>query len=916
MSYQTGPSMASNMQKNKTLNPHALSIEETLNLFGCKLDGLSDQEVKEFRALHGWNELPEISVMPWWKIMFKQFKNLMFLILLVAAAIAYFTGHSIDTYVIVAVVLINAIIGFIQELKAEKTISSLKKMIVQKARVVRDGETFMIPSRDLVPGDIIILEEGESIPADARLIEAKNLKCMEASLTGESVPISKNCEELPKNVVLADKKNMLWKGTFISGGYAKALVTGTGLNTAIGEIASSLSGIKKEKTNFQQKTDTLARQMAYIAIISTVSLFLAGYFSGNYGMDELILVSMAALVSAIPEGLPAVLAIVLAIGSRRMAKRNAIIRDFTSVETLGAVTTIITDKTGTLTQNTLTVKKIGGLGNSDYDVSGEGWSPNGNFTKNEKAIDPNNDLILSKMIKIAAISNNSEIKHNTQKNQYELMGDPTEGALLCMSRKALSNAKNEYSYQKLDDLPFNSKLKLRATLIGKNEEKELLILGAPEKILQLSSMILTEKGEKKMKEEDLEAIKDKIESWSNDAMRVIGLAYKKVNSNTVKIEEQDLDELVFAGIIGMIDPPRPDTRESVENCKKAGIRVIMATGDHINTAIAIAKLVSIIDSTDNSKILALSENQLLEMNDQEFDDAIKNVNVFARLTPNVKLKIAERLQAMGELIAMTGDGVNDAPALKRADVGVAMGIMGTDVARDASQVVLADDNFSTIVAAVEEGRIVFKNARQTSFFLVTTSFAEITTLITLVFLGLPMALTATQILWLNLVTDGVCDIALATEGGQKDVLKNKPVRKKEKILNASVLPFILIMTVIMTILSLIVYFYYLPEGIEKARTTVFIIMAFTQLFNLYNMRSLKKSVFNIGFFSNKYINIAILVSILIQIIIIEVPFFEKIFSFQPVSALEFIVLVAMASLVLWSGELYKFIRMNLHSNVG
>jgi len=324
--------MAINMQKNKALNPHTLSIEETMNLCGCKLDGLSDQKVKELRNLHGWNELPEISAMPWWKILLKQFKSLMFIILLAAALIAFFTGHQTDTYVIIAVVIINAMIGFIQELKAERTISSLKKMVVHKARVVRNGVTFMIPSRDLVPGDIIVLEEGESIPADGRLIEAKNLQCMEASLTGESIPINKDCEAVPVETVIADRMNMVWKGTFVASGYAKVVVTSIGLNTAIGEISRTLSGIKREKTNFQKKTNVLARQMVIIAILSTISLFLASYFSGNYEMDEIILVSMAALVAAIPEGLPAVLAIVLAIGSRRMAKRNAIIRDFTSVD--------------------------------------------------------------------------------------------------------------------------------------------------------------------------------------------------------------------------------------------------------------------------------------------------------------------------------------------------------------------------------------------------------------------------------------------------------------------------------------------------------------------------------------------------------------------------------------------------------
>lgn len=900
--------MAENGNNKQKVWFYAMSVESVLQYFGTPENGLETKQVEEQREKYGWNEIPEAEKVSWLRLLFKQFKSLLVVILIVAAVISYIAGHVIDMYVILAVVIINAFIGFVQEMKAEQAVSALKKMIVHNARVVREGKEFIIPSRELVPGDIIILEEGESIPADARIIESKNLQVTEASLTGESVPESKNNETVTESTPLADQKNMLFKSTFVSGGYAKAVVCGTGLNTAIGDIAFTLSSIKRTRTNFQKKADILGRQLAILSIASAAVLFLVGYISGNYELDELILVSIAALVSVIPEGMPAVLSIVLAIGSSRMAKRNAIIRDFTSVETLGAVSTIITDKTGTLTQNKLTVKKVFVFGEETIEVSGEGWFPAGSFSRNRTVFDPLDDAVLKRLLEVAAYSNNSSIKHDKEKDAYELAGDPTEGALLVLANKAGIKFKASATLKKIDDLPFNSKLKLRASLIEIDNDRFLFVVGAPEKVLDLSTLVAMDSREALLDDSSKNKIRDVMEAWSADAMRVIGLGYKKVPKSIDEMDESLLQELVFSGLTGMIDPPRPDTRQAVAACKNAGVRVIMATGDHINTAVAIAKSVGIIDEQNNSGILALTEQQLVQLDEKEFDAIIKEVSVFARLTPKVKLRIAERLQAMGELVAMTGDGVNDAPALKKADIGIAMGIMGTDVARESSQLVLADDNFASIVNAIEEGRIVFSNARKTSFFLVTTNFAEITTLVTLVALGLPMALTATQILWLNLVTDGVCDIALATERGHKDVLSEKPLERKENILNKSIMPFLAMMAGIMTLLALGVYFWFIDVSLEKARTSVFIVMAFSQLFNLYNMRSLKKSVFEIGFFSNKYINLAIFVSVLIQVIIIEVPFFELIFSFAFITIPEFLTLIAMSSIVLWSGELYKYLQ--------
>jgi P-type Ca2+ transporter type 2C len=899
-----------NQQAAKTLF-HSISGEEALNQLKSSIEGLSREQVEERRKTHGWNELPEAQKVSWINMLGKQFKSLLVFILIIAAVISYAVGHVVDMYVILAVVVINSLIGFIQELKAEQAVSALRKLMVQKARVIRNGKEEIVSTRDLVPGDIIILEEGESIPADARIIESKNLQVTEASLTGESVPVSKNDAVLPEETSLADRKNLLYKSTFVTGGFVKAVVCGTGLNTAIGNIAETLTTIKRAQTNFQKKTNMLGRQMAVIAILSAALLFTVGYLSGNYELDELLLVSIAALVSVIPEGLPAVLSVVLAIGSYRMSKRNAIIRDFTSVETLGAVTTIITDKTGTLTQNKLTVKKVYLYGEEPIEVSGEGWFPAGNFSRDKKIIEPLENTALKRLLEIAAYSNNSSIKHDEQTDEYELAGDPTEGALLVMAAKAGIKFSTATKLKKIDDLPFNSKLKMRASLLEIDGEKYLYVIGAPEKILAASTSLSIEDAEVSLDDFKRDKIKEMMDAWSADAMRVIGLGYKKMPDSTESIDEDGINDLMFSGFTGMIDPPRPNTKEAVFQCKSAGVRVIMATGDHINTAIAIAKAVGIIDENNGEELLALTEQQLLQLDEKEFDEAIRKVSVFARLTPTVKLRIAERLQAMGELVAMTGDGVNDAPALKKADIGVSMGIMGTDVARESSQVVLADDNFASIVNAIEEGRIVFSNARKTSFFLVTTNFAEITTLVSLVAMGLPMALTATQILWLNLVTDGVCDKALATERGHKDLLKEKPVRQDEKILNASVLPFLFMMAGIMTVLSLVVYFWFIDESLEKARTTVFIIMAFSQLFNLYNMRSLKKSVFEVGFFSNKYVNLAIFISILIQVLIIELPFFQRVFSFEFVSVAEFITLAAMSSIVLWSGEFYKYLKYKI-----
>ncbi|WP_375583557.1 cation-translocating P-type ATPase [Cyclobacterium xiamenense] len=873
-------------------SPHQFAPEEIKEILQTTESGLNPKQVEELRRVFGKNEIPDTKERSFWYILLRQVHNLMVYILLLAALISFLTGHRVDVYVILAIVVLNITIGFVQEYKAENAVRALKGLLRPQCTVIREGKLITISSKDLVPGDVMRLSEGDLIPADGYLFQNHNARTMEASLTGESVPIEKTTEPCPENSPIGDRTNMVWKGTFVSGGSALAWVVATGASTQLGKIANSLKSIPKKASNFQNKSNKLARQMALLSIGSALLLFLVGYFFQKIPIDELLLISLAALVSAIPEGLPAVLSIVLAIGSYRMSKKNAIIREIAATESLGSVSTIVTDKTGTLTQNTMTIKKLWQVGGSEVEVSGDGWDRTGEFSGDEADI-----AALPPLLEIAAHCQQASLSLD-EKGQLQVSGDPTEAAFAVLAGKAGF----EKNLPVLEEEPFSTVEKFRSTLVEKSGKHVRFIIGAPEKLLEKSSRFQAKDGVFDFSENQRIRVKKKLDQWSKGSFRVLALALQTTDAKAAKdFSDQDW---VFCGLAAMVDPPRPEVYHAVKGCHQAGIRVIMATGDHSQTALAIGKQVGIVLP---GRERVLTDAELQQLSAEEFDRAIQEVDVFSRLSPMMKVRIAESLQAKGELVAMTGDGVNDAPALRQANVGISMGMMGTDVAREASLVVLADDNFASIVRAVEQGRIVFNNARRTSFFLVTTNFAEIITLIVAIGMGYAMPLTATQILWINLITDGFCDKALATERGRGNELHVAPASAKENIINREIVPFLLLNTILMTSMALVAFHHYLPAGIEKARTVVFIVMGFSQLFNVFNMRNLKGSAFKVGLFSNKWVNYALVVSITIQVLIIEVPALAGLFKFQPLSVWEFFGWAAISSLVFWVTEMYKLI---------
>lgn len=880
---------------------HSKPIEDLFQELKTSDQGLSNEQASQRLKQMGFNKLPE-EKRPSQILMFlKQFKSPLVYLLLIAMIISFVFDHLIDAYVILAVVLINALIGFIQERKAERAIQALKKMVVSYAKVYRNNQLVKLNSTQLVPGDVILLESGDKIPADCRLIKIKDFQTQESSLTGESVPKEKSTKVFDKFTSLADRQNMVFMSTIVVSGHAKALVVATSKKTQIGKVAQEVQETKQPELHFNKKVEQLTSQMAILAISGALITFIIGFFIRDMEFFDIFLFTIASLVSGIPEGLPAVLAIVLAVGAFRMARQKAIIRHLPAVETLGVANVIATDKTGTLTQNTMTIEKIQTL-SQEFSVTGNGWQPIGKIFHNKKPINPKNFSVLKKALAISSLCNKSNLLRKD--GNYEIMGDPTEAALLVLSEKAGFYKRNLVE-KLLDDLAFSPDLKFRASLISNRGNKQLFSVGAFEKIIEKSSHYFQQFKKTPLAENQKSSLLIKAEKLASKGYRVLALAYRDLPKNTSSVSKDQVHNLVFVALVAMKDPPRQEIKQAIQRTKNAGIRVIMKTGDHKETASAIASEIGL----ENPYGKVLTEEEISKMIPSEFAKAVRKCNIFARLTPKTKSRIVEILQNQGQIVAMTGDGVNDAPALKRADIGISMGIIGTDVARESSEMVLADDNFASIVNAIAEGRTVFRNVKRTSFFLVTTNVAEDVTIVGSMIMGLPLPMLPIQLLYLNLVTDTFNGVALAMEPTHEDTLNQGPRNKKEKILNLQLLPFLIISAGLMAFCTIPIFKFFLPYNLAKAQTAAFVSMSMFQLFNVFNMRSIKKSIFRVKQ-KNKWIIYGLIASFVLMIGVIYIPWFASIFGFANLSLAEFAIICAIASSVLIAGELYKLIKFN------
>ncbi len=885
---------------------HSMSSDETLKQLFTSDKGLSSEGAKKRTEHYGLNELKQRKKTSQIIVFIKQFNSPLIYILLMAMAISYMFDHKTDSYIILLVLIVNAIIGYVQERKAEKSIEALKKMVISHAKVYRDEELIKIPSAEIVPGDIILLEEGDKIPADCRLIQTKNFMTQESSLTGESLSEEKDSKVLIKEVSIADRRNMVFMSTVAVSGTAKAVVVYTGSSTEVGKIASSIQEVDvDEVSHFKKKSTQLALTMAVFAFVGSLLIYLVATYVNKLSFMDTFFFTIAALVSGIPEGLPAVLSVVLAVGARRMSQKNAVIRHLPAVETFSVVNVIATDKTGTLTQNSMTVEKVL-TSEGEFTVDGNGWQPIGRFYFGKEIIHPLKYKTLEKLFSISSLCNRGSIMR--KEGDYEIIGDPTEVALLVLSKKA-NIERNELLKSRIitDELPFSSDLKFSAAMIEKGKRRQIYAIGAFEKIISNSIYLL--KGEKKEKISDKERneyIKS-AENFAKGGYRVVAVGYRESPPTINSLSKDIVKDLILVGIVAMKDPPRKEVKEAIYKAHQAGIRVIMNTGDHKETAIAISKEIGLVKK--NEKALAMSQEELEKLNDAEFKEVVRNVNIFARVTPEMKLRIVTELQAQGNVVAVTGDGVNDAPALKKADIGISMGIIGTDVARESSEVVLTDDNFASIVNAIEEGRIVFRNVKSTSTYLVTTNAAEHLTILSSLLLSLPLPLLPIHILWMNLVTDGFNGFSLSLERHHETVLNSPPKKKEERILDKEVIPYLIMVVSIMIIGTLTAFVYFYKNyGIQEAMTSAFIMMTSCQLFSVLNMRSMHKSVFKIGFFSNKFILISLTASLIGMFSVIYIPLINSIFKFSPIPFLDLIFIFLFASLVLITGEIYKNLR--------
>ncbi|MBN1416057.1 MAG: calcium-transporting P-type ATPase, PMR1-type [Bacteroidales bacterium] len=869
--------------------------------------GLTMEEAEKRLEQYGPNQLEEKRGRSAWGIFFAQFNSIIIWILFAAALISGFLKEWVDSLAICGIIVLNSILGYIQEFRAEKSLAALKKLSSPSSRIIRGGKSISVPSGEIVPGDLIELDAGDKIPADSRLVYTTgNFATQEASLTGESVPVNKTSHPINEDdIELADRINMVYMGTAVVSGKARAIVISTGMQTELGRIADMIQEIKEDSTPLQKRLEQFGKWIVIICIVLVALVFLLGYLRGGTILD-LFLTSVSLAVAAIPEGLPAVVTIALALGVQRMVKRHCLIRKLPSVETLGCTNVICSDKTGTLTRNEMTAKAVY-VNEKLYQVTGIGYEPDGEFQLAEKKISPLESEGLSRAMDIAVLCNGAKLIHEA--GTYRILGDPTEAALLTLAAKAgvdVDNRENEFPF--VAEIPFDSERKQMTIIRRKGQNLIAFVKGAPDVLLSNCTLLEGDGRQTRITSEDRERILSINNQMADQAMRVLGIAYRELETTPDVYEADTIErDLIFAGLIAMIDPPREEVKLAIEDCQTAGIRSVMITGDHKNTAVAIARELGFF----GSDTIAMTGNELDSISHEEFESMVDKTVVYARVSPEHKLRIVKAWRKRGQVVAMTGDGVNDAPAIKEADIGVAMGITGTDVTKEVSDMVILDDNFASIVAAVEEGRGIYDNIKKFIHYLLSCNAGEIMVMFVASIIGFPIPLLPIHILWVNLVTDGLPALALGMDPIDKDVMKKPPRLLNESIITRQGGKLMLTQGAFIAFCALLAFWFVLSvenEGLARARTACFIVLACSQLFHSFNCRSSNKSLFTLGVLSNKKLVVATLFSFALQMMVVYVPFLQTIFKTEALGWFDWILVLVISSFPFWAMEVVKLFQ--------
>lgn len=860
---------------------HSLKAEDVLKKLQSSSKGLSEQEAENRLQKYGYNRIERIRKHTPLEILISQFKSPLIYLLLLATAASFIIGHTFDALMILAIVILNAILGFYQDYKSEKAIEALRSLIKKKARVLRGGREEEIDSAFLVPGDIILIDAGDEIPADARVIESADLQVNEAALTGESFPIMKTVKAVNEKTTLPERTDMLHAGTLAMNGFCKAIIVATGMKTELGKIAALTQEADRKKTHIEIVLEKLASKLLLFFVAVSAAVAVLGLVMGNEIMDMIILgISLA--VASVPEGLPAVVTIVFALGLRRLSKVNTLVRKLGAVETLGAVTYVCADKTGTLTKNEMTVTKIDVDGET-VEVSGVGYSSEGKFSKKTPS--------LKRLLEIGALCNHAVIEEST------VIGDPTEAALIVAAAKlGMEKHQLEKEYVPLGEISFSLERKMMSVITKNGGKIMMSTKGAPENVLAKCTQILSKGKVKRLTAAEKKKILAKTEELASSGYRVLSLAYREMK----KFEKKE-ENLVYVGSVALIDPVREEAKWAIDEAKKAGIKVMIVTGDHTNTAVAIAKNVGLFEKGS----IALTGDEFDSISDDELLKKIDRIRVFGRVTPEQKMRVLKLLQNQGEVVAMTGDGVNDAPALKRADIGIAMGKVGTDVARESSEIVLADDNFSSIVKGIREGRGIFMNIRRFVYYLLSSNMAEVLILFLAMLFGWPLILLPVQILWINLVTDSVTALSLGAEPTSKNVMKRPPRDPHEGIVSNRSLAGLLGLAVVKTIGVLFVFSIILPEGEMVARTMAFVTLIFAENYNIFNFKSFDRPLHRINILNNPYILLAVAITLLLTVGVVQIPAISPLFHAVSLDLSHWILALAFGVPVLIAGEIYK-----------